>query len=74
MPRLSPVSSRKLIKIVTKLGFKKVRQEGSHARFIHPDGRKTTIPMHSGENIHRGLLRKILKDIEIQPEKFNDLR
>jgi len=74
MPKLSPISSRKLIKIVTKMGFEKVRQEGSHTRLVHPDGRKTTIPIHSGENIHRGLLRKILKDLEIQPEKFNDLR
>ena len=74
MPKLSPISSRNLIKILNKLGFKKIRQEGSHARFIHPDGRKTTIPIHSGENIHRGLLRKILKDINISPEQFFKFR
>lgn len=74
MPKLSPISSRKLIKIITKLGFEKIRQEGGHARFVHPDGRKTTIPIHPGENIHRGLLRKILKDIEVQPERFVNLR
>lgn len=74
MPKLSPISSRNLIKIITKLGFEKIRQEGSHVRFAHSDGRKITIPIHSGENIHRGLLRKILKDMEIQPEKFTNLR
>lgn len=74
MPRLSPISSRNLIKIVEKQGFVKVRQEGSHARYAHADGRKTSIPMHSGENIHRGLLRKIIHDLNMTPDEFSKLR
>lgn len=29
--------------------------------YKHPDGRKTTIPHHSGEEIGSGLLNKIIK-------------
>jgi len=70
MPKLSPVSSKKLIKILNKFGFQKIRQKGSHLRMEHPDGRKTTIPMHPGENVGKGLLHKILKDTQIAPEVF----
>lgn len=70
MPKLSPVSSKKLIKILKKEGFVVVRQKGSHARLIHQDGRKTTIPIHAGEKIGKGLLHKILKDTNLPSEKL----
>jgi len=31
----------------------------------HPDGRVTTVPVYKGQNIGRGLLRKILRDTEL---------
>jgi len=37
---------KNLIRKIQKLGFQQVRQKGSHIRFAHPDGRKTTIPDH----------------------------
>ncbi|HLD24423.1 hypothetical protein A2875_03990 [Candidatus Gottesmanbacteria bacterium RIFCSPHIGHO2_01_FULL_46_14] len=67
MPTLSP---RKLIKILRKVGFIKVRQEGSHIFFKHTDGRTTVIPFHQGKDIGRGLLRSILNDIKISPQDF----
>ncbi len=74
MPKLSPIRSTKLLKILTKQGFTIVRQRGSHLRLEHLDGRKITIPMHSGENIGKGLLAKILKDVQISIERFEKLR
>lgn len=74
MPRLSPISSRNLVRIVEKQGFVKTRQEGSHARYVHADGRKISIPMHAGENIYRGLLRKIIHDLNMTPDEFSKLR
>lgn len=74
MPKLSPIGSRKLIKIFLKAGFVEVRQKGSHVRLEHPDGRKTSIPLHSGENVGKGLLRKILRDVQLTPEQFNKIR
>ncbi len=46
---------------------------GSHFRYKHPDGRKTTVPMHKGKDISRGLLRKILRDIDISVEELRKL-
>ena len=74
MPKLSPVRGKKLISILEKLGFIKVHQKGSHARMAHPDGRKTTIPVHSGENVGVGLLGKILKDVNLSRNAFEKLK
>jgi len=50
------LSFHELIQKVKKLGFKKVRQKGSHIRFAHSDGRKTTIPYHGSKSVPHGLL------------------
>lgn len=74
MAKLPLISAVKLIKILAKLGFKPMRQEGSHVFLRHEDGRTTTIPVHGGENIDRGLLNKIIKhDIQISREEFERL-
>lgn len=38
------------------LGFERNRQTGSHERWIHPDGRAVTIPLHGGGEIGPPLL------------------
>ena len=68
--KLKPISAEKLIKILESIGFLKVRQKGSHIFLRHPDGRTTLIPIHSGEKISKGLLTKILKDVELSREDF----
>ena len=65
MSRLPSVSGRKLIATLKRLGFEVVRIRGSHQYLRHPDGRATVVPIHSGEDIGRGLLAKILRDAEI---------
>ncbi|MBI3343158.1 type II toxin-antitoxin system HicA family toxin [Candidatus Gottesmanbacteria bacterium] len=74
MPKLSPIRGRELIAILGQEGFRSVRQKGSHVRLEHADGRKTSVPLHSGESVRVGLLRKILRDANITPESFNHLR
>jgi len=54
-----------VIKSLKKHGFNVVRQKGSHVRLRHEDGRVTTVPSHSGQDIGKGLLRKILRDTEL---------
>jgi predicted RNA binding protein YcfA (HicA-like mRNA interferase family) len=39
----------------------------------HPDGRTVTVPTHSGRDIGRGLLRKILRDAEVTRDAFVEL-
>ncbi|MHA2271252.1 MAG: type II toxin-antitoxin system HicA family toxin [Candidatus Hodarchaeales archaeon] len=52
------------------MGFQPIRQTGSHVMFEHADGRKTVVPKHPGEEIGRGLLRKIIKDVDVSVREF----
>ncbi len=71
---LKNIKPKDLIKVLTNLGFEDVRSNGSHHRFIHSDGRKTTIPIHGSEPIGVGLLNKILKkDIGLSKEEFEKI-
>ena len=67
---MKPQSVKTVCKALQELGFEFVRQKGSHLRFAHPDGRKTTVPSHSGEAIGTKLLNKIAKDIKMNKEEF----
>ena len=59
-----------MVRILRHLGFQLVRQKGSHAYYRHVDGRATVVPMHRGEDLGRGLIRTIIRDIEISPDDF----
>ena len=73
MSRLPILSGRKVIRALEQIGFEVVRQRGSHVRLKHEDGRVVTVPVHAGQDISRGLLRKILRDAELTPQKLKDL-
>jgi len=68
--KLKPLPTKKVIQILKRLGFEKIRQHGSHVFFRHPDGRTTIVPIHKGEEIGRGLLQEIIKDIKLTKEEF----
>lgn len=71
MAKLPLLSAQELAKILKKLGFEFIRQEGSHMFFRHSDGRTTVVPKHPGENIGPGFLIKIIKkDLQISREEF----
>lgn len=65
------ITFRELITKVEKLGFQRVRQKGSHIRFHHADGRRTTIPDHGNKDVPHGLLNKIIRhDLGMDPVDF----
>jgi predicted RNA binding protein YcfA (HicA-like mRNA interferase family) len=69
--KLPILTARQVISALEKLGFHHRHLTAtSHRRYVHPDGRRTTIPMHQGQDISRGLLRKILRDIDMSVEEF----
>ena len=74
MTRLLPISGRKMSKILEKLGFKKIHQVGSHARYVHQDGRKTVVSLHGNEELSIGLLKEILNQVKISREEYDKLR
>ena len=72
MSKLPNLNGEELIKVLENIGFKKVRQKGSHVRLRHADGRVTTVPVHKGRNIPKGLLRKIIReDLGLTLEEFS---
>lgn len=74
MAKLPQLTAIQLAKIIDKLGFEFIRQEGSHMFFRHSDGRTTVIPNHPREKVGPGLLLKIIKkDLQITREKFEEL-
>ena len=73
MSHLPALKSSRLLKILHKLGFEETHRKGSHIFLRHADDRTTTVPFHKGEDIGRGLLRKILRDVQIEPEDFKKL-
>jgi len=68
--KLPLATGERMCKIVSKLGFGMVHQHGSHTVWKHKDGRTTTIPVHPGKELPRGLIRKILKDIDLSVEEY----
>ena len=68
---LPMVKPRELIRALERMGFHLLRKSrGAHQQFEHPDGRRTTVPMHKGRDVGPGLLRKILRDIEIDADEL----
>lgn len=61
------------MKALQKAGFDVVRRKGSHVLVRHPDGRTTVVPVHKGEDLGRGLLRKIIHDADLTKEEFLEL-
>ena len=71
MPKLPRLTGKELAKIVERFGFVHSHTTGSHMVYKHPDGRRTTIPHHAGEEIGPGLLSKIIKkDLRITRDEF----
>ena len=50
--------------------LERVRQKGSHVSYRHLDGRTITLPHHWGRDLARPLIREILREIELSPEKL----
>ena len=74
MGKIPVLKSREVISILERLGFTQVRQRGSHKQFRHPDGRNTTVSVHSGRDVSPILLRQIASDIGLTVEEFLEHR
>ncbi|MEK7648596.1 MAG: type II toxin-antitoxin system HicA family toxin [Patescibacteria group bacterium] len=75
MPPFVPISAKRMVKILVHLGFENIRIKGSHHFFLNPiSGKTTTIPIHGNESLSIGILKEILRDIEISREEYEKLR
>jgi len=64
--KLRPMKAREVIALLRRHGFVEDHQVGSHKTFLHPDGRRVTVPVHPGD-IRLGTLRTIYRQAEIDP-------
>jgi predicted RNA binding protein YcfA (HicA-like mRNA interferase family) len=72
MTRLPRLKGKEIIRILEREGFRIVRTKGSHTFLKHSDGRATVVPIHAGETIGPGLLRAILRDVEMPVDDLID--
>jgi len=71
MPKLPVISGNQAVKCFKKIGYKVIRQRGSHVRMRYKsDSTKQplTIPRH--KTLGKGLMRKLLRDAELRIEEF----
>ncbi|WP_367114326.1 type II toxin-antitoxin system HicA family toxin [Ferroglobus sp.] len=74
MVKFPVVSGEDVIKALHKVGFKVVRQKGSHVRLEKRTDEgviKVTVPLH--RSLKKGTLRIILKQAGLSVEEFIDL-
>jgi len=75
MPKLTPVSPAKMMKILKRLDFSLIRVKGSHHFFhCHRTEKSTIVPRHSGKILDVSLIRQILSQIELSVEEYDKLR
>jgi predicted RNA binding protein YcfA (HicA-like mRNA interferase family) len=71
---LPVIRGKELVTFLETIGFTTIRTKGSHVRMKSHDGRYTSVPVHSGEDIPKGLLRKIIReDLEMELDEFAEL-
>jgi len=70
VPGLGPVPPRKLIRFLEGIGYAHVSQRGSHVKLRHASGRIVIVPVHGGRDIKVPLLRRILREVDVTPERF----
>lgn len=73
MDKIKPLPAKKVIMVLEKIGFTQTRQKGSHLFMRHPDGRTTLITVHPGEDIGKGLIRKIISDAKLTRDEWFEL-
>lgn len=73
MTRLPRIKGKELIRALERAGFTIDRTRGSHVFLKHFDGRATAVPVHSGETLGPGLLRAILRDVEMTAQDLTKL-
>ena len=71
MSILPILTARQVIQKLVRAGFRFIYAKGSHYFFRHPiTNRITSVPVHGGKTIGRGLLSKIIKQAGLSIKEF----
>ncbi len=70
--KLPRVTAADATSALERAGFSFSRQSGSHKN-KNKEGRRATVPFHSGKILHPKVLASILRDADLTVEKFKEL-
>lgn len=70
MPKLPTIKPRDLVKKLSKLGFVKDHQTGSHIIMFHPKTQRRAVIAYHQKNIKRGTLNSLLKEAGVTREEI----
>lgn len=70
LPRLT---ASEIIKALEKSGFALVRQSGSHRIYKNSEGRRATVPFHSGKILHPKVLKSIMNEADLNLDELQKL-
>ncbi len=70
LPRLT---AKEMIAVLEKAGFTLARQSGSHKIYINDEGKRTTVPFHSGKTLHPKIIKSIIRDANLDLETLREL-
>ena len=70
--RPKPSRPKEVERLAYRLGFVFERQNGGHRVYRRADGRSVAIAFHPGD-IPRMTLKKIIRELEISVEQFNEM-
>ena len=73
MAELPQVRPERLVRALKRAGFNVARTTGSHVILERADGCYANLPMHSGRDVPRGLLARILKTAGLTAEDLRKL-
>jgi predicted RNA binding protein YcfA (HicA-like mRNA interferase family) len=73
MPKLTIIASKKLIKILEKLGFQIDRTTGSHFIFYNPKTKKRAVVPYHKKDLPKGTLMSIIEEAGISKKDLMDL-
>ncbi len=70
--KLPRVTALDVLKVLKRVGFHLARQSGSHKIYKNKEGKRVTVPYHSGKILHPKVFANILKDANLTVEKFKE--
>jgi len=74
MSEYPSVTGRRLIKALIRLGYIKIRQDGSHVSFRHPDNPKIiTVIQDTIKDLKKGTLEGIKKQLKLSRKEFIEI-
>lgn len=71
--KLPRITASEIIKVLEKAGFSFSRQSGSHKIYKNQEGKRATVPYHSGTILHPKVLKSILREADLSVEKLREL-